>query len=315
MPVYQAIFRVLDNTLQDRNGPIIRKAGLLDYSLLLVAAGMWGGTFLLNEVALVDFPPVAIAGYRIVLAAIILTGVCFWKNLVPRFSNKDLMLILVIGLLNSIVPFTLIGWGQLSIDSATTAILLAASPFFTLLLSHYMTGDDRFTWNKLFGLMFGFVGVLFLVWHGMQLGSGSLSAMLVVILASCCYSFSSILIRRLGRVPSLLLVASTLVVASVAVIPIMLIWYPPWEQGYSSSSLAAVLFLALGPTAVAYVLRVQIVQNNGAVFMSNVGYLIPLFAVFWGWLFLSHIPSLNTWISLILIFIGIALGQRKAQSR
>jgi len=78
---------------------------------------MWGGTFLLNEVALVDFPPVAIAGYRIVFAAIILTSICFWKNLLPQFSNKDLMLILVIGMLNSIVPFTLIGWGQLSIDS------------------------------------------------------------------------------------------------------------------------------------------------------------------------------------------------------
>jgi len=270
---------------------------------------MWGGTFLLNEIALVDFSPVAIAGYRVILAAIILTSICFWKNLRPEYTIQRVLLILVIGLLNSVVPFTLIGWGQLSIDSATTAILLAASPFFTLLLSHFMTSDDRFTWNKFIGLMFGFLGVLVLMWQGMRLGS--VAAMLVVILASCCYSLSALLIRQLGRMPSLLLVASTLVVASFVLIPVLLVWHPPWEQSFSSASLSAVLCLAIGPTAVAYVLRVQIVQNNGAVFMSNVGYLIPLFAVFWGWLFLSHIPSLNTWLSLMLIFAGIALGQRK----
>lgn len=135
--------------------------------------------------------------------------------------------------------------------------------------------------------------------------------MFAVVIAAACYSFSAVLIRRLGPMPSLLLVASSLAIASLVLLPILFWWYPPWQQEYSGITLSAVLFLAIGPTATAYVLRVKIVQNTGAVFMSNVGYLIPLFAVFWGWLFLSQTPTIVMWVSLILIFIGIGLGQRK----
>ncbi|MFT5044917.1 MAG: drug/metabolite transporter (DMT)-like permease, partial [Porticoccaceae bacterium] len=287
MPVQYTLFRVLYNTLLDRNGPAIRKAGIIDYLQLLVAAGMWGGTFLLNEIALADFAPIAIAAYRIMLAALILCLVCYLKGLVPALNIRNMWLILAIGLLNSVVPFSLIGWGQLRIDSSTTAILLATSPFFALLLSHYITRDDRFAWNKLAGLAVGFLGVVALMWQGQAQGGGSLAGMLVVVLAGGCYSLSAILIRKLPEMPSLVLVASTLTVASIILIPVLLWWYPPWEQVHQASSLSALLFLAIGPTATAYVLRVRIVKSSGAVFMSNVGYLIPLFAVFWSWLFLS----------------------------
>lgn len=311
MPVRFAIFRVLDNTLQDRHSQKLRKAGIGDYILLLGAAGMWGGTFLLNEIALDDFSPVAIAAYRISLAAIILSIFCILKGLTPSMNLRTFGLIALISVLNSVVPFSLIGWGQLRIDSATTAILLASSPFFSLLLSHFMTNDDRFTWKKFVGLVFGFLGVVCLMWQGLTEEGGSLFGMLAVVCAAACYSLSAVLIRRLGPMPSLLLVASSLAIASFMLLPVLLWWYPPWTQSYSTSTLSAVLFLAIGPTAIAYVLRVKIVQNNGAVFMSNVGYLIPLFAVFWGWLFVSQTPSLVMWVSLALIFTGIGIGQRK----
>ncbi|MFT6301286.1 MAG: drug/metabolite transporter (DMT)-like permease [Granulosicoccus sp.] len=313
MPVPDAILRVPNNILLDRNGPAIRKAGIMDYIQLFAAAGMWGGTFLLNEIALVDFAPVAIAAYRIMLAALILCLVCYWKGLIPKLNTRSMWLILAIGLLNSVVPFSLIGWGQLRIDSSTTAILLATSPFFALLLSHYMTRDDRFAWNKLAGLAVGFLGVIVLMWQGQAQGGGSLAGMIVVVLAGCCYSLSAILIRKLSDMPSLVLVASTLTVASIILIPVLLWWYPPWEQLHQASSMSALLFLAVGPTATAYVLRVRIVKSNGAVFMSNVGYLIPLFAVFWSWLFLSQKPSVIMWLSLVLIFTGLAIGQRKSR--
>lgn len=275
---------------------------------------MWGGTFLLNEIALADFAPVAIAAYRIMVAGLILCLVCYWRGLVPVFTPRTIGLVIAISLLNSVIPFSLIGWGQLSIDSSTTAILLATSPFFSLLLSHYMTQDDRFTWFKLAGLVIGFIGVLVLMWQGQAQGSGSLAGMLVVVLAAACYSLSAILVRKLAGMPSLVMVASSLTVASLILLPVLLWWYPPWHQTYQTSTISALLFLAIGPTATAYVLRVRIVKSSGAVFMSNVGYLIPLFAVFWGWLFLSQKPSVVMWLSLALIFTGLAVGQRKTSA-
>jgi drug/metabolite transporter (DMT)-like permease len=92
-------------------------------------------------------------------------------------------------------------------------------------------------------------------------------------------------------------------------VPVLLVYFPPWQLTYQTHTLMAVLYLALGPTAIAYVLRAQIVQINGAVFMSNVGYLIPLFAVFWGWLFLDQHPSALMWLALAMVLAGIALGQ------
>ena len=147
------------------------------------------------------------------------------------------------------------------------------------------------------------------------MGDGNVFGMLAVVLASSCYSLSSLLIRRLAGMHSLLLVAGTLVAGSLVLIPLLLVLEPPWEQHYSTATLSAVVCLALGPTAMAYVLRAQIVQLNGAVFMSNVGYLIPLFAVLWGWLFLSQRPSLLMWIALSFILLGIALGQRDKSAR
>ena len=296
--------------MQELNEHRLRKPLIQDHLRLLAAAAIWGSSFLLNEVALADFAPMAIATYRIVVAAVLIGLICRWMGLGVGLNLRDLALLAAIGLLNSAVPFTLIGWGQLRIDSATTAILLASSPFATLLFSHFMTRDDRFSWPKFTGLMLGFTGVIVLLGQGLLQGGGSVPGMLAVVMAGCCYSLSSLLIRRLTGMPTLLLVAGTLVAGCVVMVPLLLVLHPPWQQDWHTDTLIALIVLALGPTAIAYVLRAQIVQINGAVYMSNVGYLIPLFAMLWGWLFLAQQPTLAMWIALMLILAGIAVGQR-----
>ncbi|MFK7995448.1 MAG: DMT family transporter [Granulosicoccus sp.] len=293
------------------NNSTLREPLLLDYLRLLCASAIWGATFLCNEIALVDFSPAAIAAYRIIIAALLLLIICYWRGQRLPLDRATLGWLALIGLLNSVLPFTLIGWGQIRIDSATTGILLASSPFATLLMSHMLTRDDRFAWNRFFGLVLGFSGVCVLLGQGLQEGEGSFTGMLAVVMAGCCYSLSSILIRRLESVPSLVLAAGTLLIAGAILLPFLLLVETPWQQAYRSSTLFAVLFLALGPTAIGYVLRAQIVKLNGAVFMSNVGYLIPLFAVFWGWVFLSHQPDSAMISALCLILAGIAAGQNR----
>ncbi len=293
----------------------IRDPVLGDYCRLLTASAIWGSTFLSNGIALVDFSPVAISAYRIIGAAIILLTIGHWLGRSLSLDRGSWWLVAGIGVLNSVVPFTLIGWGQLTVDSSTTGILLATSPFVTLVLSHFLTRDDRFSWNKLLGLMLGFSGVLVLLGQGLKVDGGPVSGMFLIMLAACCYAVSSILIRRLGKVSSFALAASTLAVSALIMLPLLLALDPPWQQGYRASSLAALVYLAAGPTALGYVLRTQIVKNNGAVFMSNVGYLIPLFAVFWGWQLLGNTPTSSMFIALSLILTGIAVGQNRLKKR
>jgi len=290
----------------------IRDPNILDYGRLLLVSAIWGSSFICVEIALADFSPFAIATWRLFIASLIILLVCYQKGLRIPTDPRSLMLFGAIGFLNGTVPFTLIGWGQQSVDSATAALLLATSPFVALLLNHFLTTDDRFTPNRLIGLTIGFFGVSLLFVQEIVLEGNGLFSMLAIILAAACYTLSAIFIRRLQGVPGLVIVAGSTLISSVPMLPFLFWWYPPWQQETSTGSLTALAFLAIGPTAIAYVLRTQIVQLNGAVFMSTVGYLIPLFAVLWSWLFFSETPTIMMGMAMFFVFAGIFLGRKTA---
>ncbi len=278
-----------------------------------MVSAIWGSSFICIDIALADFSPLAITCWRVILAAVAIILLCGYSKLTIPTDRSTLGLFALIGVLNSLIPFTLIGWGQQTVDSAVAALLIATTPFSTLLLSHFMTGDDRFSWNRMSGVVIGFFGVALLFGHELVFSGNSAMGMLAMLLAACCYSFSSLLIRRLAHLPSLIIVAGSLLVTSIVLVPLLLWLYPPWEQQASTRSILALGFLAIGPTAIAYVLRAQIVRRTGAVFMSNAGYLIPLFAALWSWIFLSEVPTTVMCVAMVLIFLGIFLGQRRTR--
>ncbi len=288
---------------------VIRPPNALDLGRLLLVSALWGTSFLCITLALNDFSPLAIAAWRVSLASLLVLVICAFRKVRLPWDKASWVLFASIGLLNSAVPFTLIGWGQQTVDSATAAILIATTPFSTLLLSHWLTRDDRITRNKLLGLILGFAGVLVLLGHDAVVNPASTVGMLVILFAACCYSLSSLLIRRLSHLRSFAIVAGSLITSSAVLIPACLWFSPPWQQTASSSAWFAVLFLAAGPTAAAYLLRAEIVKINGAVFMSNAGYLIPVFAVIWAWLLLDEWPASTTWVAMALVLAGIAIGR------
>ncbi|MEE9320744.1 MAG: DMT family transporter [Granulosicoccus sp.] len=290
----------------------IRSPSWFDHGRLLLVSAIWGSAFLNNAIALQDFAPISIAAFRITMAAVIMLIICWGRSLFLRLDSRRISLLAGVGMLNSAMPFTLIGWGQQTVDPAVTGILLAASPFAALLFAHYMTRDDRFSFNKLVGLLVGFAGVTVLLGQGLFYDSTALPGMLAIISAAVCYAYSAALIRKLGGMSSLLVVAISLSFAAVLLLPVALWRHPPSQQVVHTDSLLALGFLALGPTAFAYVLRTQIVQQNGVVFMSGAGYLIPLFAVLWTWMFLGQVPTLHALLALVLILAGSAIGQRRS---
>ena len=272
-----------------------------------------------------------------------------WMGLgLPRDARTWIVLA-SIGTLNGAVPFVLIGWGQQSVPSSTTGILIATSPFVTLLLAHFMTSDESFGWSKLAGMALGFTGVLVL-FGGLASGGASgdatgaaargvanaatgaatgaaagqvLSAepwhMAAICAAAACYAASGVLIRRLAHLPNLVVVTGTVLCASVLLwLPLLLVGSPIGSHaqgGIEWQSMVAIVFLALGPTGIAYVLRIRLVQRNGAVYMSGAGYLIPVFAVLWGWVFLGEQPGLRTLVALGLILTGIAVSQSRSYTQ
>jgi len=287
----------------------IRTPTATDYLRLFALSAIWGTSFLCIAIALDDFSPLEIAIWRVLIAAAAIGGYCYLTKLSIPMTRRALRLFTSIGLLNTAIPFSLIGWGQQTVDSATTALLLAASPFVTLLLSHFLTADDRFTLPKLAGLIVGFGGVVVLLLHDLVSATGTLSGMLAILLAAACYAGSGVLIRRLGNMSGLVVAAGTMLATAVLLLPLLFLLMPIEPTQWQSRGGMALLFLAIGPTAIAYVFRAQVVQTNGAVFMSNVGYLIPLFALLWAWIFLDERPTLIVSVAMLMIFTGLAIGR------
>jgi len=292
----------------------IRKPILTDYLSLLLVGSLWGASFICNDIALEYFSPIAIACWRILIATLILWLISLQQNVRVPTDIKTLGLLSAIGMLNSIVPFSLIAWGQQTINSGLAGLLFAASPFMTLFFSHVLTRDDRFQTHRLYGLLIGFSGVALLFVRELVVSGNSVNGMLAILAASCCYALAGVLIRRVGHLHSLVIVLGSLLIVSSVLLPILLIWFPPWQQAASLHSLLALLFLSVGSTALAYVVRARIVRTNGAVFMSTVGYLIPLFALFWAWVFLAETPTTTMLISIVLVFIGLYISQRTPNS-
>jgi drug/metabolite transporter (DMT)-like permease len=284
----------------------IRQPTPLDLAKLIALGAIWASAFMCIEIALRDFSPLAIAAWRILIGTIALAPLVLMRSEPwPRGAGTWAMIV-VAGLLYNAIPFTLISWGQQYIASGMAAILMSCGPFIALALSHLLTKDDRFTLGKLFAVSLGFSGVALLI--GVQALTGSsegIAGQLAMVAAVTCYVLSSLVVRRLTGISPLMISLSVLMVSAIYMTPTLFALGDPFPESSGPEPLIALVFLGLVPTGAAYILRVQIAQQVGATFLSQVSYVIPVFGLFWSWLFLGQVPRGTTWFALILILGGL----------
>lgn len=289
----------------------IRRPTPFDVSRLIFVGAIWGGAFLFISLALEDFGPVSIATWRVSLGATVLLAIAlFIGQKFPR-GLRIWRLIFIVGFLNSAVPFFLISWGQQTISSAESALLVAMGTFVSLVLSHFTSDDERINTLRVAGVAVGFVGVLVLVfWELIESGAGNLPGQIAVMAAGCSYATSSVISRRLTHLPMISTSAVTMASACLYMIPLAFWLETPLPDQVGSKSIVALFYLGVIGTAFAFTLRFFIIRANGAVFMSQVGYLVPLFGVIWSGLYFADAINLQTMISLGLIMLGIAITRK-----
>jgi len=289
----------------------IRKPTLIDVTKLLFVGALWGGAFIFIALALDDFGPVSIASWRVSLGAAVMVVITILIGQSFPRKQRDWRNIFIVGCLNSAIPFFLISWGQQFISSAETAILMAMGTFFALIVSHFTSHDERINLPRALGVGVGFIGVLVLVfWDISAAGMGSLVGQMAIIVAACSYATSSIVSRRLTHLPMISTSAATLLSASLYMIPLAFVLEDPLPADVARSSWLALAYLGAVATALAMTLRFFIIRANGAVFMSMVGYLVPLFGVLWSALYFADDINLQTLLALALILTGIALTRK-----
>jgi len=288
--------------------PIQTRMGPTEWSTLAVLALLWGGSFFFGELALEDLPPFTIVLGRTGLGAVVLLALVRLRGLTMPRSLAIWWPLLVLAVLNSALPFSLIVWGQTRIDGGLAAVLNATAPLFSVLLAHRMTRDERLSPAKLVGVVAGLLGVA--VMMGMDALAGArldLLAQLGPVLAALCYAWSGIYARRLSTLSPLVLAAGQCSLTALVMLPVSLLVDRPWTlPAPGLTSVLAVIGLAVLCTALAYLLYFRLLARAGATNVILVTYLIPVSAIGLGTLFLGERLAPHQLAGIALIATGLA---------
>jgi len=283
----------------------------IDYFWLMLLSAIWGSAFVSIEFALNDFHPFIIAFGRIAMASLFLLFFMFLKKLSFPNDIKTWSILVLIGFSNNAMPFFLISWGQQYISANTASVMLAFGPFVALILSHFITNDEKITLFKLIGVILGFVGVFILLGDDFLKGQDdSLYGKVAMIIAVMGYIISGFLIRKISHINVIVCSSSMFLTATIMMFPFLFFINLDGLNIFNSSFLV-VVYLAIVPTATASLLRINLVQKTGVQFMSQVAYLIPIFAMFWSWVFFDTIPKAIVIIALGFILTGLFIRKIK----
>ena len=283
---------------------------LTNWLSILALGVIWGGTFMVVSIALQGYGPLTVACARTTLgAAALLVLMRALNRPLPSFDGRMWKYLIIIGLLNTALPFALLSWGQQYVPSAFAGISMAALPLFVLPLAHIFT-DEKLSTRNLVGVTLGFVGAVVLIGPSiLRIGSGwEPLGQIACIAAALSYAISSIMTRRCPPIDPITMAALLLVVGAIALIPAMLI-----VEGVPTiadrTSTIAIIFLGIVPTALAALLRVYTIRSAGAVFLTLVNYQVPVWSMIFGAWILSEILPLRFFIALGLIMFGLIISQ------
>ena len=283
--------------------------------LLTILGAIWGSSFFAIKISVETLDPITVASGRLIIAAFVLYIYFKIKKLFFSPDLKTIFILLLIGFLGNFLPFFLISWSEQFIQSNTAGLLMSVGPIFALILAHFMTRDDKFSYNKLFAIIVGLIGVFFILSFDSFKGMFSTDYFLIVpkltvILAVLGYVISSIIAYNLKKINTVTLTTFAMISAAIISLPFMVFVEYQNNSLPSKNSLLALIYLGLFPTAIAYLLRFHIISKAGPIFLSYVSYLIPGFAIFWGFIFLGENISIDMLIGLIFILSGIFLSQK-----
>jgi drug/metabolite transporter (DMT)-like permease len=283
-----------------------------DTARLLLLAGLWGGSFVFIRVAAPALGPLWLAFSRVALAFAALFALALARRSVPSFS-AHWRSYLVIGTLNSALPFALFSFAELHVSASTAAILNATSPFFGALVGALWL-SEALTPRALAGMGLGLAGVCVLVgWQPEPLTGNVLWAMLACLGAALCYSVASVYAkRRMTTIASSAVALHSQLAAAVVLAPALA--FAPLPEMPTALVACNVLALALASTAFAYLLYFRLIATIGPARALTVTFLIPLFGVLWGFIFLGEPLAANTLLGCALIIAGTWVAARRARS-
>lgn len=279
------------------------------WAMLILLSVLWGGSFFFVGVAVNELPTLTIVALRVVIAAITLWMIVLIIGLpIPR-SLKLWSMFLAMGLLNNVIPFLLIVWGQAQIASGLASILNAATPIFTVIVAAIFLTDERPTQLKVIGVTIGFLGVVMMIGLPALDTGENLLAQLAVVTATLSYAFAGVYGRKFKsqNINPIVIAAGQVTASSLVLLPIAVTVDGVTTLNQASSSTwISMIGLAVMSTAIAYVLYFKILELAGATNVLLVTLLVPVSAILLGSLFLDESLQLIHFIGMAMIALGLS---------
>jgi drug/metabolite transporter (DMT)-like permease len=280
-----------------------------EWALLFMLSFLWGGSFFFFKVLVDELPPFTVVLGRVGIAAVALNLFLIARRDPMPGSIRIWSAFTVMGVLNNVVPFTLIVFGETRISSGLASILNATTPVFGVLAAHALTANEKLTWSRGAGVLFGFAGVAILIGPDALAGLSheDLIGEAACLLAALIYGFAGIYGRRFKGIPPIKVATGQITASTLVLLPIVVLVDRPWTLPIpSSAAWASFVGIALLSTALAYILYFRILAAAGATNLLLVTFLLPISALLLGWLFLGEHVAPKALIGMGVIGLGLA---------
>ena len=280
---------------------------MLDY---LALGALWGSSFLFMHFATAEFGPLATAAGRVAIAAAFLLPIVIVKGLLPDLQ-KNWKKIFLMGIFNSAIPFACFAYSLLSITTGLSAILNATVPMFGALVA-WVWLKDKPALSRIAGIVIGFSGIALLAWDKATFrpdasGAAPGWAVLACLLACLCYGIAASFAKKyMGGIDPMVTAAGSQMGATLGLM-VPAIWLWP-ARTPSTSAWLAMLVLGVACTGIAYILYFRLIEKAGPQRTLTVTFLIPVFAVFYGAIFLREIITPWMLLCAVVIVCGTALA-------
>jgi drug/metabolite transporter (DMT)-like permease len=283
--------------------------GAREWAILITLSLLWGASFFFNGVAVQSLPTFTVVVARVVIAAAILHVALRASGLHMPRDGALWRTFFAMALINNVMPFSLIVWGQSHIASGLAAIVNATTPLFTVMIAHVFTSDERLTRGRLAGIIIGLSGVAVMIGLDALRDLGvNVVAQLSVLGGAMCYASAAVFGRRFRtmNITPMQTATGQTAAASAILLPVAMIVDQPWTLPMPGPGTIAALFaVAALSTALAYVLYFRLLASAGATNVLLVTFLVPVVAILLGTLFLGEVLKPQHLLGMGLIGLGL----------
>jgi drug/metabolite transporter (DMT)-like permease len=277
--------------------------------LWIALALIWSSSYLAIKIGVESISPLSLVTMRMIIGtSVMLCILRLWSLTLPR-EIRSWIILLVVGLTGNIIPFSLISYGEVHIDSGLAALLMGIAPVVTVLLAPMVHPDEILSPKIIMGITLGFFGLIVLIGPEALQGFGDhVKGQLAVFGAALCYAFTTLFTRKYANQPALVMATGSMLIGTIIIVCVTALLEPVGQITLAMNrSLFAAIYLGLFPTALATLIYFQLVPKLGAARMSQVNFVVPVAGTLLGVLFLREPLAPQTITALLLILSAVFL--------